>query len=191
MNIVEKKTRHATDAIVSKNGETCRKNGEDTGLQLPAKRVETKTEEGAVVKFSLQKVQLKHLVMMVMMMMRRRRKIITIIIIILIMMMMIYHGNVSSDGHVGVSEDVGGGERSKLRRGVELPPGHCNLYHDVYDDHLDDDYDDDDVELLPDNWDYDYDSGGDHDPDGDITLTNTKGLSVLLCRKKYLFFVGN
>ena len=92
------------------------------------------------------------------------------------MMMMIYHGNVSSNGHVGVSEDVGGWERSKLRRGVELPPGHCKLYHDVYDDHhddhLDDDYDDDDFELLPDHWDYDCDSGGDHDPDGDIALSH-------------------
>ena len=33
-----------------------------------------------------------------------------------------YHGNVSSDRHVSVGEDVRGGERAKLRGGVELPP---------------------------------------------------------------------
>ena len=41
-----------------------------------------------------------------------------------IIMMIFYHGNVSSDRHVGVGEDVRGGERAKLRGGVELPSGH-------------------------------------------------------------------
>ena len=35
-----------------------------------------------------------------------------------------YHGNVSSDRHVCVGEDVRGGEGAKLRGGVELPSGH-------------------------------------------------------------------
>ena len=35
--------------------DTCRKNGEDTWLTLPAKGVETETEKGTVIKFSLQK----------------------------------------------------------------------------------------------------------------------------------------
>ena len=41
-----------------------------------------------------------------------------------------YHGNVSSNGHVSISEDVGGGKRTELGRGVELPPCHCNYYDD-------------------------------------------------------------
>ena len=72
------------------------------------------------------------------------------IIIMIIIIIILYHRDVSSDGHIRISEYVGGGERSKLRGGVELPPGHyCNHYHD------------DDVEMLRDNQDY----GDDPDPD--------------------------
>ena len=77
--------------------------------------------------------------------------------------MIIYHGNISSDRHISVSEYVGGGKRPKLRGGVELPPDH---YHDVYHVHHDDEDDQDcdyGAELIPDNQ--DHDNGDDPDPD--------------------------